>query len=89
MPLFAFVRNPGALLVIGPLVGFFGTGYFSGFSVIARELFPTSVRATAMGFVYNIGRVTSATAPYLIGRFSEAAGLSYALSVPTPPKQLL
>jgi MFS family permease len=81
VPLFAFVRNPGALLIIGPLVGFFGTGYFSGFSVIASELFPTSLRATAMGFVYNIGRVTSAAAPWLIGRFSETAGLSYALCI--------
>jgi MFS family permease len=81
VPLFAFVRNPAALLLIGPLVGFFGTGYFSGFSVIASELFPTSLRGTAMGFVYNIGRVTSAAAPYLIGRFSETAGLGYALCV--------
>jgi MFS family permease len=81
VPLFAFFSNPRALLIIGPLVGFFGTGYFSGFSVIASELFPTSVRGTAMGFVYNIGRVTSATAPYLIGRFSETAGLSYALCI--------
>ena len=80
-PIFASVRNPGALLVIGPLVGFFGTGYFSGFSVIASELFPTSLRGTAMGFVYNIGRVTSAAAPYLIGLFSETAGLSAALSI--------
>jgi MFS family permease len=79
VPAFAFVRNPAALLVIGPLVGFFGTGYFSGFSVIASELFPTAVRGTAMGFVYNIGRVTSAAAPWLIGRFSETAGLSSAL----------
>jgi MFS family permease len=79
VPLFAFVRSPSALLIIGPFVGFFGTGYFSGFSVIASELFPASVRATAMGFVYNIGRVTSAAAPYLIGRMSEAAGLSSAL----------
>ena len=81
VPLFAFVRNPGALLVIGPLVGFLGTGYFSGFSVIASELFPTSLRGTAMGFVYNIGRVTSAVAPWLIGRFSESAGLDYALCI--------
>jgi len=81
VPLFAFVRNPQALLVIGPLVGFFGTGYFSGFSVIASEFFPTSVRGTAMGFVYNIGRVASAAAPFLIGRFSEQAGLSYALCI--------
>jgi MFS family permease len=81
VPLFAFVSNPSALLMIGPLVGFFGTGYFSGFSVIASELFPTAVRGIAMGFVYNIGRVTSAAAPYLIGRFSESAGLSYALCI--------
>jgi MFS family permease len=81
VPLFAFVRNPGALLILGPLVGFFGTGYFSGFSVIASELFPTALRATAMGFVYNIGRLTSAAAPWLIGRLSETAGLSYALCI--------
>jgi MFS family permease len=81
VPLLTFVRNPVALLIIGPLVGFFGTGYFSGFSVIASELFPTSLRGTAMGFVYNIGRVTSAAAPFLIGRFSETAGLSTALCI--------
>jgi MFS family permease len=79
VPAFAFVRNPDALLLIGPLVGFFGTGYFAGFSVIASELFPTALRASAMGFVYNIGRVLSAAAPYLIGRVSEHAGLSWAL----------
>ncbi len=81
VPLFAFVRNANALLVIGPLVGFFGTGYFAGFSVIASELFPTALRASAMGFVYNIGRVASAAAPYLIGRVSEQAGLSWALCI--------
>jgi MFS family permease len=81
VPVFAFVRNPDALLVIGPLVGFFGTGYFSGFAVITSELFPTSLRATAMGFVYNIGRVTSAGAPYLIGHVSETGGLSAALCI--------
>jgi MFS family permease len=79
VPLFAFVRSPNALLVIGPLVGFFGTGYFSGFSVITSELFPTSLRGSAMGFVYNSGRLLSAAAPYLIGSVSEHAGLSYAL----------
>ncbi|HEY3989180.1 MAG TPA: MFS transporter [Acidobacteriaceae bacterium] len=81
VPIFAFVRNPNALLVIGPLVGFFGTGYFSGFVVIASELFPTSLRGSAMGFVYNIGRVASAAAPYLIGHVSEHAGINYALCI--------
>ncbi len=81
VPLFAFVGNPNALLLIGPLVGFFGTGYFSGFSVIASELFPTALRGSAMGFVYNVGRVFSAAAPYLIGHVSEQEGLNYALCI--------
>ncbi len=79
VPLFAFVRSADWLLVIGPLVGFFGTGYFSGFGAIASELFPTELRGMAMGFAYNIGRVVSAAAPYLIGALSEHAGLSAAL----------
>ena len=81
VPGFAFVHNPNALLLIGPLVGFFGTGYFSGFIVITSELFPTSLRGSAMGFVYNIGRVISAAAPYFIGHISEHAGFGYALSI--------
>jgi MFS family permease len=81
VPLFAFVRSPAALLVIGPLVGFFGTGYFSGFSVITSELFPTALRGSAMGFAYNTGRIASAAAPYVIGRVSENAGLSSALTI--------
>jgi MFS family permease len=81
VPLFAFVRSPNYLLMIGPLVGFFGTGYFSGFSAISSELFPTSLRGTAMGFSYNVGRVVSAAAPYLIGAASQQAGLSYALCI--------
>jgi MFS family permease len=81
VPLFAFVQSPNALLLIGPLVGFFGTGYFSGFSVITSELFPTALRGSAMGFVYNAGRIVSAAAPYFIGRVSQSAGLSYALCI--------
>ena len=81
VPLFAFVRNQYALLLVTPLVGFFGTGYFSGFSVISSELFPTYLRGSAMGFVYNIGRVVSAAAPYVVGAMSQRAELSYALCI--------
>lgn len=80
-PAFALVRNPNALLVIGPLVGFFGTGYYSGFSILSSELFPTRLRGSAMGFVYNSGRLVSAAAPYLIGGLSERVGLGFALCI--------
>ncbi len=81
VPIFASVSNPSALLVIGPIVGFFGTGYFSGFAILTSELFPTAIRASAMGFVYNIGRILSAVSPWLIGRVSERTGLGFALTL--------
>lgn len=79
VPLFAFAGSANALLVIGPLVGFFGTGYFSGFAVIASELFPTALRGSALGFSYNLGRILSAVAPWAIGFLSERSGIAAAL----------
>ena len=67
VPVFGSTRDLVWLLVLGPLVGFFGTGYFSGFGAIASELFPTEIRATAMGLTYNIGRGFSALAPFAVG----------------------
>ena len=67
VPVFGSTHSLGWLLVLGPFVGFFGTGFFSGFSAIAAELFPTEVRATAMGLSYNIGRGFSALAPLVVG----------------------
>ena len=67
VPVFGSTRSLTWLLVLDPLVGFFGTGFFSGFSAVASELFPTEVRATAMGLTYNIGRGFSALAPFAVG----------------------
>jgi MFS family permease len=67
VPIFGSVKSLVWLIVLGPFVGFFGTGFFSGFSAIASELFPTEIRATAMGISYNIGRGFSALAPFVVG----------------------
>jgi len=75
VPLYGMVASPGWLLVIGPLVAFFGTGYFSGFGAVTSELFPTEIRATAMGFSYNFGRGASAIAPLIIGLLARRFGL--------------
>ena len=66
------------LLLIGPLVGFFGAGHFAGFGVVTGELFPTSIRATAQGFTYNIGRGISALAPFTIGTLADRFGFTVA-----------
>src|SRR5260221_3403347 len=75
------VRTPAALLVLGPLVAFAATGYFSGFGAVTAEIYPTSVRATAQGFTYNIGRLASAAAPYLVGSLADMHGFGAALLV--------
>jgi MFS family permease len=67
VPVFGSVKSFTVLLLLGPAVAFFGTGFFSGFSALASELFPTEIRATAMGLSYNIGRGFSAAAPFIVG----------------------
>ncbi len=74
VPLFGSVTSFTGLLVLGPFVAFFGTGFFSGFSAIAAELFPTPIRATAMGLTYNIGRGFSAAAPFVVGFIADRFG---------------
>jgi MFS family permease len=78
VPLFGMAEKPLVLLLLGPFVAFFGTGYFSGFGAIASELFPTEVRATAMGLSYNLGRGLSAAAPAVVGILAARFGLGSA-----------
>jgi MFS family permease len=81
VPVFVWSRSPAVMLAVGPLVAFFGTGYFSGFGAIASELFPTEIRATAMGLTYNLGRAVSAAAPFVVGTLASRYGLAAAFLV--------
>jgi MFS family permease len=75
------VRAPLALLVLGPFVAFFATGYFSGFGAVTAEIYPTPIRGTAQGFTYNIGRIVSAAAPFTVGTLAQTHGFGPALTV--------
>jgi MFS family permease len=74
VPLYAVIRSPFLLLLLGPLVAFFGTGFFSGYAAIASELFPGEIRAAAMGLSYNLGRGLSAAAPFAVGAMATQFG---------------
>lgn len=76
--LYSGARSELMLLLLGPFLAFFGTGYFSGFGTITAEIFPTRIRASAQGFTYNIGRGLSALAPFTIGALAKTHGLSLA-----------
>jgi MFS family permease len=81
VPFYAAARQQWALLLMGALVGFFGAGFFSGSALIGSEIFPTAIRARALGFTYNGARTLSALAPFVIGRVGQAKGLDWAFYV--------
>jgi len=79
--LYVSIPAPVVLLALGPFVAFFATGYFSGFGAVTAEIFPTSIRGTAQGFTYNIGRIVSAGAPFAVGTLAQTHGFGAALSI--------
>jgi MFS family permease len=78
IPIYAAARSQTVLLIVGTLVAFFGTGIFSGSGIMGSEIFPTAVRARALGFTYNGARTLSSVAPLVIGRVGQTKGLSWA-----------
>lgn len=84
VPLYGtMARSPQILMLIGPVLGFVGHGYFSMFGAFLAELFPTDVRATGQGLAYNAGRGLGALAPFTIGELAKVprVGIGSALAL--------
>ena len=78
VPLFAAARRPEWILLTGCITAFFGSGFFTGSGTLASELFPTRIRAVALGVSYNAARSFSALAPLVIGGLGQSRGLAWA-----------
>src|SRR6202521_4074589 len=74
-PIYGSTKSAFWLLLLGPFVAFFGTGFFSGYAAIASEIFPGEIRAAAMGLSYNVGRGVSAVAPFAVGALALHYGI--------------
>ena len=74
-------RSPLMLMLLGPVLGYFGHGYFSMFGSFIAELFPTAVRGTGQGTSYNVGRMAGAVAPYTIGAVATLPGIGIGLAL--------
>lgn len=81
VPIFAAARTPTAILIAASFTAFFGTGFFTGSGILGSEVFPTAIRATALGISYNVARGLSALAPLIIGSVGQTHGLSYAFAL--------
>ena len=78
---YRLTAQPMLLLLLGPVVAFFATGYFTGFGAVTAEIYPTRIRATAQGFTYNIGRLASAVAPFAVGSMAAERGFGAAFAM--------
>jgi MFS family permease len=80
-PVYGATHEERTLLLLGPGIGFFGTGFFSLFGAMLAELYPTSLRGAGQGFVYNIGRGLSSLAPWTVGFFADRYGIGASLAL--------
>jgi MFS family permease len=74
-------ENPVAFWLVMLVLGI-GSGCTAGFGALLAELFPTELRATAMGTTYNLARAVQLGAPVLVGYAVATNGLSGGLTVP-------
>jgi len=71
---------PSLALAFMFLVGY-GTGMFSGYGPLFSELFPTSIRNTAMGSAFNLARGIQFFTPVIIAVIAEKYGLGGGISL--------
>jgi len=74
--------------VVLPIFGFFVFGVFSGYAVYLPELFPTQVRATAVGFCTGSARIITSFGPLvagilagIFGSFNKVTGIFSCLAI--------
>ncbi|OGP81344.1 MAG: MFS transporter [Deltaproteobacteria bacterium RBG_13_65_10] len=71
---------PTLILAFMFLVGF-GTGMFGGYGPLFAELFPTSIRSTAMGTAFNLARGIQFATPVMIALVARRYGLAGGISL--------
>jgi MFS family permease len=93
--MFFWTHDLGMLLVCAALLGVFVSGQYTWMSAWLPELFPTRMRATATGFVFNMPRLIAWVGPLIagtlianfggFGRAAMAVSLIYIISLASAP----
>jgi MFS family permease len=93
--MFLFTHDLGMLLVMAGVLGVFVSGQYTWMSAWLPELFPTRMRATAAGFVFNMPRMIAWVGPLIsgwiianfggFGRAAVAVSLIYIISLAAAP----
>jgi MFS family permease len=65
--LFLWTHELHLLLIVSAIVGFFGSGQLTWLATWLPELYPTHMRATALGFIFNAPRLIAAGGTLIAG----------------------
>jgi MFS family permease len=65
--LFLWTHELHLLVLVSAIVGFFGSGQLTWLSTWLPELYPTRMRATALGFIFNAPRLIAAGGTLMAG----------------------
>lgn len=71
---FLTIHNAGAAVMLQLIAGYAGGGVFSWYTVHTPELFPTAVRASAIGAIFNVTRSLACVGALLTGTVAAALG---------------
>ena len=71
---FLLPRDYQTFFLLLPLMGLFTNGILGTFTPYFPELFPTRLRATGVGFCFNIARIFAAIGPFIAGSLVYALG---------------
>ncbi len=75
---FYYTNSFASALILFPLMGFSLLMIFGGYAVYFPEIFPTRLRATGVGFSYNVARFLAAATPFVFGVIKRDHGIQIA-----------
>jgi len=73
--------TPVLMVFLGVLMGAMNSGKFTPLGALLTELYPTAIRGSAQGFVYNGGRAIGALVPAIAGFASAHMKLGVAIGI--------
>ena len=79
--LFATVENTVLIVAFGFLTTATSNVFSNGYHVYQAEIFPTDVRATAVGWTYSLSRLSSAVLPFVLIPVLDAYGATAMFTV--------
>ncbi|PET78069.1 MFS transporter [Bacillus sp. AFS001701] len=80
LPIVYLYNSPANIIVLLTILGFLYGMPYAVNATYMSESFPTHIRGTAVGGSYNVGRVGSAMAPFIIGVIAESQSIGFGLA---------